>query len=99
MARYARERTPQEAELAELYGQVYQAWENWKNAEDYFMFASDPELIDYAIYMVEATRRFYMYMLKKVQHLEAQLNMDSELPLNMLPASQNQPAQLLNASK
>lgn len=100
MALFGRERSLQNEELTELYGQVYQAWENWQNAEQYFLFASDPELIDYAIYLVEATRRFYMYMLKKVQAMENRLDVSSTLPLHMLPAAgQAEPPRLLNASK
>lgn len=100
MALFGRERTQQNEELTQLYGQVYEAWENWQNAERYFMFASDPELIDYAIYLVEATRRFYMYMLKKVQEMESRLAVDSTIPSHMLMAAGGQEhARLLGAPK
>ena len=82
------DRTRQEqAEAAaaeqELHEQVYQAWLNWQNAQRYFEYVSDPELVDYAIYSLEATRRFYVYMLRKVQEVDERrvLEAASTVPL------------------
>ncbi len=47
--------------------EVRQAWEEWQAAVQYFENVSDPDLVDYAIYQVEAARRRYAYMLKHVR--------------------------------
>ncbi len=37
----------------------------WKNAVRYFENVKDPELVDFAIYEMEAARRKYMFLLKR----------------------------------
>lgn len=63
-ARERAEAAPQRMHCVEL---VHQAWQQWQAAQNYFESVSDPELIDYAIYDVEATRRKYIYMLKQAE--------------------------------
>lgn len=46
---------------------VEQARREWQDARDRFNQISDPDLIDHAIYAVEATERRYMYLLKKAR--------------------------------
>lgn len=46
---------------------VKRALEEWQAAQNYFENVSDPDLIDFAIYDLEAAKRRYMYMLKKVR--------------------------------
>ena len=43
----------------------------WKAAEEFLNHASDPALVDFAIYDLEAARRKYMYMLGQVRKDEA----------------------------
>jgi len=46
---------------------VNQAHAEWVNAQNYFNSVSEPELVDYAIYNLEAARKKYMYMLKQAK--------------------------------
>lgn len=43
------------------------AHEEWKNKEVYFQSVSDPDLVDHAIYELEASKIKYIYLLKKVK--------------------------------
>lgn len=45
--------------------QLKQAFAEWKASQNYFENVTDPELIDYAIYDMEAARRKYFYLVKK----------------------------------
>lgn len=44
---------------------IMEAMDAWRSAQDYFESVFEPELIDYAIYQLEAAKRRYMYMLGK----------------------------------
>lgn len=46
---------------------IEQAKREWLSAKAYFETVSDPELIDYSIYVLEAAERKYMYLLKKAR--------------------------------
>ncbi len=54
-------------EARELIGYVKQAMEEWNRAEEFFENVSEPDLVDYAIYRVEASKRRYMYLLKQAK--------------------------------
>ena len=43
--------------------EVHKAMLQWRAAEEFLNFADDPELVDYAIYDLEAARRRYTYLL------------------------------------
>lgn len=43
---------------------VVKAHAEWLQAKAYFEEANDPDLVDYAIFMMEAAERKYMYLLK-----------------------------------
>ncbi|GFN35708.1 DUF2508 family protein [Tepidimicrobium xylanilyticum] len=43
------------------------AHEEWKNKEIYFQWVTDPDLVDHAIYELEASKIKYIYLLKKVR--------------------------------
>jgi len=45
------------------------AHEEWKNAEKYFENVTDPDLIDHAIYRIEAARTRYTYLLKLAREM------------------------------
>lgn len=62
---YEGEAEPQDD--AVLLDSVNKAREEWYAAQNYFNNVSDPELIDYAIYKVEETRRKYMYLLNQAK--------------------------------
>ncbi|SCG81724.1 hypothetical protein DW1_0103 [Proteiniborus sp. DW1] len=47
--------------------QLNQAHEEWYNAELYFQSVTEPDLIDYAIYKMEASRTKYIYLLKQAR--------------------------------
>lgn len=46
---------------------LQEAKENWQTARIYFDHATDPDLIDHAIYSIEAAERKYMYLLKQAK--------------------------------
>lgn len=54
---------------AALRLRVEEAKNDWQAACSYFNNLADPELIDYAIYSMEAAERKYMYLLKKYKSL------------------------------
>jgi hypothetical protein len=51
----------------ELLEAVHAARQEWHAAQSYFESVSDPELVDYAIYKIEAAKRKYMYLLKEAR--------------------------------
>jgi len=53
-----------EIQLAE---EVRNAHLDWIQSQKYFESVSDPDLVDHAIFMEEAARRKYMYLLKKAR--------------------------------
>jgi len=46
---------------------VQEARAEWIQAQNYFENVSEPDLVDYAIYKVEAAKRRYMYLLKQAR--------------------------------
>lgn len=44
-----------------------EAHEEWENAEKYFESVTEPDLIDYAIFKMEAARRKYLFLLKQIK--------------------------------
>ena len=55
---------------------VDQARREWLAAKAYFDTVSDPYLVDHAIYLVEASEKKYMYLLRRAQDQGS----DPELP-------------------
>ena len=51
--------------------QIAAALQQWKEATRYFENVSDPDLIEFAIYEMEASKRRYLCLLKRAQQLEA----------------------------
>ncbi|RKD26936.1 Protein of unknown function [Caminicella sporogenes DSM 14501] len=60
----------------EILDSIKLAHEEWKNAEKYFENVTDPDLIDHAIYRMEAARIRYTYLLKlaKKMGIERDIN-------------------------
>lgn len=48
---------------------IRSAHEEWRNAEKYFENVTDPDLIDYAIYRIEAAKTRYTYLLKLAREM------------------------------
>lgn len=46
---------------------VREAHREWLAKEEYFNHATDPDLVDFAIYDIEASKRKYVYLLKKAK--------------------------------
>lgn len=44
-----------------------EAHKEWLAKEEYFNNATDPDLVDFAIYDIEASKKKYLYLLKKVK--------------------------------
>lgn len=57
------EPTPEEIRQR-LLEQVEKAHKEWLEAKNYFQFVSNPDLVDHAIYAIEAAEKKYMYLLK-----------------------------------
>ncbi|HHX87993.1 MAG TPA: DUF2508 family protein [Firmicutes bacterium] len=49
------------------YQSVRQAWQEWQDAKQYFNQVSDPGMVDYAIYSLQAAERRYIYLLHKAR--------------------------------
>ncbi len=43
------------------------AHKEWRDKENFFEAVTDPDLIDYAIYDIEASKLKYIYLLKKMK--------------------------------
>ncbi|WZL73413.1 YaaL family protein [Clostridiaceae bacterium 35-E11] len=48
---------------------IRSAHEEWRNAEDFFQNVTEPDLVDYAIYRVEAARTRYTYLMKLAREM------------------------------
>jgi len=44
-----------------------EAKEEWVQAQNYFDNVSEPDLVDYAIYRLEAAKKRYMYLMKQAR--------------------------------
>lgn len=59
-----------------LHGQVEAALREWQAAQNHFDAVSgvtEPDLVDHAIYNLEAAQRKYMYLLRQVQRARGDL--------------------------
>ncbi|NLA59470.1 MAG: YaaL family protein [Firmicutes bacterium] len=57
----------EESSVGDLGTLIEQARQEWLSAQAYFDSVEDPDLVDYAVYSVEAAERKYMYLLKKAK--------------------------------
>lgn len=60
---YNKERQKDDA-LVEL---IQKAQKEWIDKENYFDYATDTDLVDFAIYDIEASKRKYAYLLKLIR--------------------------------
>lgn len=67
-------------EIRQKYGEeemlqnLNKAHSEWKKAELYFQSVTEPELIDHAIYNLEAARTKYLYLLKQARRKKIKVN-------------------------
>lgn len=54
--------------ISNLQELVNSAHREWQVAEEYFQTVSDPALVDYAIYCMEAAKRKYIYLFRQLRH-------------------------------
>ena len=47
---------------------VEEARKEWLNAQEYYNTVSDQDLIDHAVYLMQAAEKKYMYLLKQARH-------------------------------
>jgi hypothetical protein len=64
-------RQPEEelSEMEKLQAEIEQAHQEWAIAQQHMNHVSDPELIDHAIYHLEAAERKYGYLLREAKRL------------------------------
>ncbi len=55
----------------ELYISLNIAKREWENAKNIFENVSNPDLVDYAIYNIDAAEKRYMYLLKQMKNYSA----------------------------
>jgi hypothetical protein len=53
--------------VKDLQAQVDAAHREWQAAQQYFQMVSEPELVDHAIFTLEAAQRKYMYLFRQVR--------------------------------
>lgn len=53
---------------------IRSAHDDWRNAEAFFQNVTDPDLIDYAIYRVEAAKTRYTYLMKIAREMGIKAN-------------------------
>lgn len=46
---------------------IQDAHKQWMEKEEYFKFVTDSDLVDFAIYDIEASKRKYTYLLNKLK--------------------------------
>lgn len=56
-------------ESREMLECVQKAMTEWCEAEQFFENVSEPELVDYAIFRIEACKKRYTYLLKKAKDM------------------------------
>ncbi len=59
---------PPAAAAPALVDTVEQARREWQYAQNYYNSVSDSDLVDHAVYLMQAAEKKYMYLLKKARH-------------------------------
>lgn len=58
----------------DLYINLENAKKEWEEAKNIFENVSEPDLVDYAIYNVEAAERKYIYLLRQIKNEKEKAN-------------------------
>ena len=61
-------------EREKIYREVEEARREWLQSRAYFNLVTEPELVDHAIYAVEAAEKKYIYLLKRVKEKYPELD-------------------------
>lgn len=61
------EKTEKDKEREEMLEIIKLAHNQWKARELFFQEVTDPDLVDYAIHELEASKLKYFYLLKKIR--------------------------------
>ncbi|MTI48796.1 YaaL family protein [Sporosalibacterium faouarense] len=64
-----------ESEKDKLVNMIKEAHNEWQQAESFFQDATEPDLIDYAIYRVEATKTKYRYLIKQAKQSNIKIDL------------------------
>lgn len=59
-------------QINEYADDVKRAYAVWQAAQNYFDNVADPDLVDFAIFDMEAAKKRYVYMLKKAREMHAE---------------------------
>lgn len=54
-------------EKKDLYASLENAKKEWEETKNIFENVSEPDLVDYAIYNIEAAEKKYVYLLRKIK--------------------------------
>ena len=60
----------EKTEKEKILENLKSAQKEWKDKEIYFQSVTEPDLIDHAIYELEASKIKYMYLLKKAKKIK-----------------------------
>jgi hypothetical protein len=61
-------------EKSDLYINLENAKKEWEEAKNIFENVSEPDLVDYAIYNVEAAEKKYVYLLRQIKKENVNVN-------------------------
>ncbi len=70
---------PEAEQRAAFLAAVDAARREWLAARAYFDCVTDPDLIDYAIYTIEAAEKKYMYLLKRARERGYKIDFQEDL--------------------
>ena len=59
---------------SDLYINLEKAKKEWEEAKNIFENVSEPDLVDYAIYNVEAAEKKYVYLLRQIKKENVKVN-------------------------
>lgn len=65
--KYVKGRNRELTDEEQILKSIKEAHSEWLAKEEYFNYAIDPDLVDFAVYDIEASRRKYSYLLKKIK--------------------------------
>lgn len=68
------EKSPKDTEQNNIYESVKIAKKEWHTAQNIFNNVSDPELVDFAIYNMEAAEKKYVYLMKRAKEIKENTN-------------------------
>ena len=57
----------EKTEKEKILERLKEAQEEWKDKEEYFQSVTEADLVDHAIYELEASKIKYIYLLKKIK--------------------------------